>query len=99
MSKATWLTPAAEVWEARMGAGTFPAGLAARTFKPLTVAGHAMETVALHLGEYLAKTNPQFISLPRFAMTFQQWAPAAHAAPAPKEALPLVDETGVLRLA
>lgn len=95
MTTVTWLTPAAEVWEARMGKGTFPAGQAARAFKPLTVAGHPMETVALHLGEYLDRTNPQYVSVSRFAMTFQQWAPGANRKPT--EAPLLVDEHGVLR--
>jgi hypothetical protein len=106
VSKATWLTPAAEAWEARMGAGTFPAGPAAKFLKPLTVAGHSMETIALHLGEYLSRTNPQYLSLPKFAMTFAQWAPGSTQ---PEQRPPLrpqskaepdflVDDTGVLTL-
>lgn len=94
--KTTWLTPAADAWEAKMGAGTFPSGQAARFLKPLTVAGHEMETIGLHLTEYLTRTSPQFVSIARFAMTFAQWAPKTPVPP--KEEESLVDEHGVLRV-
>lgn len=82
-----------------MGAGSFPAGQAAKFLKPLTVAGHSNEAIGEHLTEYLRKNDPRFVSLARFAMTFQQWAPKKLSLPDPSpEEESLVDEHGVLRV-
>lgn len=86
---ATWLTPAAEVWDERFGEGTFPVGMAAKALSPLYRAGRPPETIAAHLATYLARTEPQFINLHKFAATFATWDPA-------QGELALVDEFGML---
>lgn len=86
----TWLTAPSEEWAKRFGAGTFPFGIAGRAFKPLAAAGHSSETIARHLARYLDATNPQYLSLPKFAQTFASWGPNVLAGDF------TVDDTGVL---
>lgn len=88
-----WLAPSKAVWEERFGKGSFPYGRAGRALKPL-LDGADPEQIAAHLKRYLDKTNPQFVSLERFAITFAEWNPLQTEFDALSE--PLVDEDGVL---
>lgn len=77
--KASWLTPMAEVYEAEMGAGTFPYGRAAPEMKKLVDAGWSPEEVARRLAYYLRglrrKDEMRYLSLPRFRTTFAEHNP------------------------
>lgn len=84
MTARNWLSPCADVWEARFGKGTFPGGVAGRSLKSLS-AHHTPEEIAQRLAVYLDQTDPRYFSWPRFAMLFGSFAPQ-----------PLVDESGVL---
>lgn len=87
-AKDSWLLPASRIWEARFGAGTFPWGESGKALKPLHRAGHEPGIIAEHLGRYLQRTDTQFVSMPRFAKTFAEYAAIDPGA--------LVDEFGVL---
>jgi hypothetical protein len=80
----SWLNPAAVVWEARFGRGTFPWPMAGRALKALQP-HHEPDVIASHLDEYLDQTPPQFINLFKFAQTFGAYAPTE-----------MVDKDGVL---
>ncbi len=84
-TRTSWLSPTCAVWEGKFGAGSFAtiAGQAAKVLSPLR-AGSSDEQIAERLGVYLERTEPQFVSLNRFAATFGQWVSE-----------PLVDENGL----
>lgn len=92
--RSTWLTPAAQKWEARHGAGTFPFGQAASLFAPLRKAGHTPDAIAAHLDFYLELRGdergydkaPEYRgsstwapNLKAFRDTFGKWNPKAAA--------------------
>lgn len=78
-ARTTWLTPISDAYDAEMGAGTFPFGQGAKALSGLYRAGHAPETIAGHLGMYLRslkrRGEVKYLSLPRFAQTFNEWNP------------------------
>jgi hypothetical protein len=72
----TWLTPCAEVWEARNGKGTFNFGQAARTLKKLVDAGHTPDAIAKHLGFYLdMRGDARGYDKPPERRGYDSWAP------------------------
>lgn len=85
-----WLDPVCRVWEAKFGAGSFAAvaGEAAKRLKPIREGGQTPGDIAEHVAVYLSRTEPQFVSVSRFAKLYAQYAPI--------DASALVDEHGVL---
>jgi hypothetical protein len=74
--KVTWLTPFAGAWDAKFGAGAFPFGQAAKALQALK--DRPPSEKADRLKRYLAETEARFVSLPRFAATYEAWtAPPA----------------------
>ena len=75
---ATWLTPVEKVWEEWNGVGSFKGqiGVAMTYLSPLYQA-HGADTLAAHVGQYLAETdgNPHYRSLQKFASNFASYAP------------------------
>lgn len=97
VGQATWLTPASLAWESRFGKGSFPFAMAGRLLKPLAKnGGVSPEQLGEHLDRFLDANDPKYLSLARFAQTFQAWGPSAGAAK--KEPEWSVDADGVLRL-
>ena len=78
-SKTTWLSPYATIWTKVMG-GSMSFGQAAKHLKPLD-SQHGQEKVCKVLEWYLTNTDPQFVSLARFASTFGRWADKANPKP------------------
>lgn len=79
INRSTWLTPIAEAYDAEMGKGSFPFGQGAKLLAPLYKAGNPPETIAAHLGFYLRtlrrNNEVKFLSLSRFAQTFNEYSP------------------------
>lgn len=75
----TWLTPAKDAYEAEMGLASFPIGLAAKALSPLYRGGWTPETIGARLGFYIRtlkrRNETKFLSLHRFAQTFDEWQP------------------------
>jgi hypothetical protein len=71
----TWLTPYIEAWVARYG-GQPPIGILSRNLRPLEKQHPPIEILA-RWNYYLGQTDPQFVSAPKFAQTYGQWAPRA----------------------
>jgi uncharacterized protein YdaU (DUF1376 family) len=82
-----WLVPVSRVWESRFGAGSFDFGKNGKHLKRLKE-HHQPGVIAEHLGRFLEKADPQYVSIARFVDTFAQYA--AHDPSA------LVDEYGCL---
>lgn len=72
--RALWLEASKEAYERSFGVGSFPYGEAGKHLKPLHDAGNTPDMLAEHLTRYLAKTDAQFVSLSRFAKTFDAHA-------------------------
>jgi uncharacterized protein YdaU (DUF1376 family) len=75
--RTTWLSPICAVWEQQFGGGSFAtvAGQAARVIRPLLQGETDAPEVAKRLALYLAKTEPRFASVAKFAQTFGEWTP------------------------
>lgn len=71
-------------WERRFGVGTCPHGKLAKALGPLAH-HHDGETIAAHLGVYLAKQEVRFYNFFTFASTFNAWAPTPPPGPAVEE--------------
>lgn len=82
-----WLVPSARVWEARFGDGTFDYAKHGKHLKRLK-ATYLPGIIAEHLGRYLDKAPPQYVSTAKFVDTFGEYAAIDPSA--------LVDEYGCL---
>lgn len=80
-SRESWLAPAAAAWERAKGAGTFNWPKAGKLLKPLHEAGHGGDEIGAHLARYLELADPKYVSLPRFAETFGDYAPVVLTGP------------------
>lgn len=77
-SASTWLTPICDVYERHFGAGSFPYGQAAKTFKPLRDAGFSSEEIASRFDRYAAGLDDvRYLSLAKFRQTFGAFADGA----------------------
>jgi hypothetical protein len=72
--KVTWLTPYWDDWIARFG-GKPPGGALAKTLKPLHDE-HGETVVRAAWRRFLTENNAQYISIPKFGMTFGSWTGA-----------------------
>jgi len=72
MGNKTWLTPFAEIWEAKTD-GYFPFGPAAKWLRRL-INDHGLDEVKLAFRRYVNANDAQFLSIPRFAQTYGVWA-------------------------
>ena len=69
--KDTWITPFCKIWEELQG-GDIPMGIALKNLiGPVKKLGTAEVEKAFRI--YLQKTDPQYISIPRFASTVKRW--------------------------
>jgi hypothetical protein len=68
----TWLTPYVLLWRGFMG-GDPPMGIMAKALRMLHEK-HGPENVHAAMRRYLLDTEPEYVSLPRFASTFGVWA-------------------------
>ena len=74
VKKTTWMTPYWELWLEVMKAPPI-AGKFAKFLKPVHDL-HGSKEVIPRLRRYLAETDPQYISISRFAETYAKWDPA-----------------------
>lgn len=80
-AKQTWLTPFADAWETRTD-GFFEFGKAAKPLKKL-VDLHGHDAVVEAFTAYLDATEPEHLSVARFAATYGGWSGTAPAAKRP----------------
>lgn len=74
----TWLTPICDVYERHFGAGSFPYGQAAKTFKSLRDAGFSSEEIASRFDRYASRLDDiKYLSLAKFRQTFGAYAGGA----------------------
>lgn len=87
--KRTWLTPVSEVWNRRFGPDTFPFKQHAKALATLYNRGEPPAEVARRLENYLAVTDAQYLSVPKFVQTYGDWLEAkngnGHARPSKQE--------------
>lgn len=72
----TWLTPYWDVWLEVYGKESEPpAGILAKNLAPLDKK-HGVAVVLPRWRRYLKATDPQYVSVPKFAQTFGSWKPS-----------------------
>ncbi len=72
--RTTWMTPYWDLWQEIMGAPPI-AGKLATFLKPIHDT-HGPDHVVPRLRRYLTETDPQYLSVSRFAETYAKWDPA-----------------------
>src|SRR5687767_10944813 len=67
------MSPYASVWRRQYPAAAIPFKQLARILKPL-VDAHPPERIVAELAGFLAKTEPRYLNLAKFAATFGTWS-------------------------